>query len=194
VLRWQLTARLNVLFSLIITFMLWSGLAAAQNNACNQNGVHLPECNFVTTPPISDTTGWALYCPAQEPYHWPGYWSVDIIAGPSYGFSVSENYLAESNGPKADFNIIDWFGGTVAVTAGCSPINPDGGCTGNGSCQPPPTGPGTCTISNQSSNCIGSGENKTCWSEYSDTCVDGNTVNNWWCTDAEVIRTCCFGC
>jgi hypothetical protein len=188
--------KLTAFFSLmIIPFMLWSGLAPA-DDACTQNGLTLPECNYVTTPAIDNTTGWALYCPAQEPYHWGGYWSSAVTGGSSSDFSVTENLVDEAgNLNKGDFTIVDWYGdATIMVTSGCTPVNPNGGCTGNGSCQPVPTGPGKCAISNRTSVCIGGGENEQCWNEYSDTCIDGNTVNNWWCTDAEIFRTCCFGC
>jgi hypothetical protein len=196
-LNWRYISKLFALVSVMVPFVLWSGMACADNDACTQNGVTLPECNYVISPPIADTGGWALYCPPQEPYHWSGYWSATVNGGPSYDYTVSENLLAEAGDfAKGDYTIVAWLppATSVTITSGCTPVNPNGGCTGNGSCQPVPTGPGTCTISNRNQVCIGGGESEQCWNEYSDTCVQGNTVNNWWCTDAEIFRTCCFGC
>jgi hypothetical protein len=195
-LNWRYTLQLFVL-SMVVPFILWSGAAYAQD-ACVNNGLTLPECNTVSTPPLTGAIeDWALYCPPQEPYHWYGFWGKAVHGGPSYDYSVQEHAAGElDNFDKGDFTIAHWFppSDSIVVTQGCSPVNPNGGCTGNGSCQPVPTGPGTCSISNRVSVCVGGGESKTCWDEYSDTCVAGNTVNNWWCTNAEIFRTCCFGC
>lgn len=173
--------------------MIGSGPAVA-DDACTQNGVTLPECNYVTTPPIDEDTGWALYCPPQEPYHWSGYWSKQVTGGSQSDYSVTENLIDEAgNFAKGDYTITKWnlfTDATVTVTSGCTPVNPNGSCTGTGACNPDPG----CPQSDQNSVCVGGGESKTCWNEWAETCVSGNTVNNYWCTTAEIIRTCCFGC
>jgi hypothetical protein len=64
------------------------------NDDCTQNDITLPGCKYVTSPPLSGTGGYALYCPQQEPYHWGGYYSwTETTSG---GYSLWENLVNEA--------------------------------------------------------------------------------------------------
>jgi len=168
------------------------------DDACEQNGVILPGCNYVTSKPLTQVGEVTLYCPSQEPYHWPGYYSKTVSNNySSRDFSASEFVLAEENLNQGVYSYFQWFGqfddppATLTITQGCSPISPNGNCqNSNGICQADPNCPGSTHVA----NCFGEGESYTCLYEWGETCVQGDVVSVFWCNNSGIGPTCCYGC
>ena len=181
--------------SVAMTGAAWSQTAAkptaaAQADPCNVKGNQPPDCQTVDvtlTLKKDQTKGWALYCPAEAYYYWGG-WSDQWS---SRWHIITENLLAE-NEHKADFTLTNTRLGdnTVTVTIGCSPIAPwGGGCTGPSRRVADPQ----CPQHNQRQVCSGEGEDEECWSERDETCVNGEAVTNYSCTQA-LFKTMCYTC
>ena len=165
---------------------LWIDTARAIDppNACD--GSPAPDCQQVVargTLGRLETTGWALYCPANAPYWWNHSTNASTR---TTGFT--ENPFEENIG-KADFTITNWSvlgSSDWAISIDCSPINPNGGgCTG-----PVRTvsDPG-CPSSNTRTTCAGA-ESGNCWETWEERCVSGSTVTNYFCSTVTFVTQC----
>lgn len=178
---------------LVLGVMLCSIVAAYADSSCEVGGNQVPQCQTVSSPAISlsgwQTKGWALYCPQSASYYWSG-WDADRDG--CSAISVIENPWVEGIS-KADFTMTNWCvtTHTVTLTIGCSPVNPSGSCTGGGGACPSDPG---CPQANQMLRCVGEGEDQSCWPEWTETCINGTTVTNYFCTQALPFLTCCFTC
>jgi len=170
--------------------MLGLALAAgaAQADPCTVDGNAVPSCQTVDvqlTLKKDQTKGWALYCPAQAYYYWGGHsdhWT-------SSWHSFTENILAEDTPNKVDFTLTNTKVGnnTVTVTIGCSPVAPwGGGCTGPTREVSDPN----CPENNRQTVCEPA---DNCWVEWNETCVNGSTVTNYFCTQV-LFETMCYTC
>lgn len=160
--------------------------AEVPSNPCDDS--QAPSCQQVLaqgTLKADGTTGWALYCPASAQYYWGNYTHKS-----SRVTSYTENVLAENEPNKADFTITNWSalgssGWSIAIA--CSPIAPwGGGCTGPTREVSDPS----CPESNRRTTCDGS---DNCFLEWDETCVNGNTVTQVFCSQV-LFTTTCFSC
>jgi hypothetical protein len=135
---------------------------------------------------VWETKGWALYCPPNANYYWGGY--SDDWAHSPYVFWEDG---AEETSSKADFTMSNTRLGhnSVTITIGCSPINPNGSCTGGRTTWSDPG----CGESNRRQVCAGEGEDEQCWEEWDEECVSNGTVTDWACTQA-LFATMCTSC
>lgn len=179
------TVRVAVLAMLGAAFCAGAARAVDPGNACDNTQV--PSCQNITasgTLGRLGSTGWALYCPSDAPYWWQDY-STDSSRTTSFTVNA-----VESTGNKADFLITNWSvlgSSDWAISIDCSPISPTGNCS---SPQTKSVKDPGCPISNQMTVCDG-GDN--CWLEWDETCVNGNAVSNYFCSQVLFVTTC-WGC
>jgi hypothetical protein len=177
----------SALALLLLAGAMMFAAGSAKADPCTVGGAAVPECQTVSvqlTLKKDQTEGWALYCPSNAYYYWGG-WSDSWS---SMWHIITENII-EENDNKADFTLTNTRLGnnTVTVTIGCSPVAPWGnGCTG---ATHEVSDPG-CPISNEQNVCEPA---DNCWLEWDETCVNGTTVSNYFCTQV-LFTTMCYTC
>lgn len=123
-----------------------------------------------------------VYCPAGM-YAWGG-WSD----------SWSSSWHIITRNPIGDnLNSLDFLLSNTSVhsnrwsiSIACSPINPNGSCNG---ASKEVSDPG-CPESNRQTECQPA---DNCWVTWNEQCVNGDTVTNYFCSQALFVTTC-FSC
>ncbi|TDH63119.1 hypothetical protein E2C06_06965 [Dankookia rubra] len=182
-------ARMAVAVALVM--LTWTAAPRAQtvlgapSNPCD--GSQAPSCQQAV---ISGALGpdkseyMAAYCPASAPYWW-SHWTHSA----THTTSFTPNPIGDSGLGKADFLLTNWNPADTShwsIAIDCSPISPNGTCTG-------PTrevsDPG-CPESDPQQVCDGS---DNCYNEWNETCINGTTVTNYFCSQVLFVTTC-FTC
>ena len=167
-----------------VALLLGAGGAAA--DPCTANGSTVPECTVQTDTGSlkGDRSEYMnVYCPTTSPYAWGGWsdkWSSSwhVITRNPVGDNVNSLDFLLSNTSVHSNN---W-----SISIGCSPINPNGTCTG-------PTkisGDPGCPESNRQTECEPA---DNCWVTWDEQCINNNVVSNFYCTQILFV-TSCFSC
>lgn len=160
--------------------------AGAAADPCTADGNTVPECVVQTDTGTlkGDRSEYMnVYCPNTSPYAWGG-WSD----------SWSSKWHVITRNPVGDnVNSLDFLLSNTSVSSnrwsisiGCSPINPNGSCTGATKISGDPG----CPESNRQTECEPS---DNCWVTWNEQCINNNVVTNYYCTQALFVTTC-FSC
>ena len=160
--------------------------AGATADPCSADGNTVPECVVQTDTGSlkGDRSEYMnVYCPNTAPYAWGG-WSD----------SWSSSWHIITRNPVGDnVNSLDFLLSNTSVSSnrwsisiGCSPINPNGSCTGATKISGDPG----CPESNRQTECEPS---DNCWVTWNEQCINNNVVTNYYCTQALFVTTC-FSC
>lgn len=160
--------------------LLRAGSAAA--DPCTADGNTVPECVVQTDKGSlkGDRSEYMnVYCPNTSPYAWGG-WSDSwhIITRNPVGDNVNSLDFLLSN---TSVHTNNW-----SISIGCSPINPNGTCTGATKISGDPG----CPESNRQTECEPA---DNCWVTWDEQCINNNVVSNYYCTQV-LFATTCFSC
>ena len=157
----------------------------ANADVCQYEGNTIPQCYVQTD---TGTLGgdrheyMNVYCPAgmyawgSWSDTWSSHWHLTTF-NPVGSYPNSMDF-ALSNTSVHDNN---W-----SLSIGCSPINPNGTCTGATKMVKDPG----CPMSDVQNECQPA---DNCWLTWNEQCINGNVVSNYFCSEAIFITTC-YGC
>jgi hypothetical protein len=186
---WKNGFRLAVAAAFVM--LAWTAAPRAQtvlgapDNPCD--GSQAPNCQQAV---ISGALGpdkseyMAAYCPASAPYWW-SHWTHSA----THTTSFTPNPIGDSGVGKADFLLTNWNPSDTShwsIAIDCSPISPTGVCTGPTREVSDPS----CPESDPMQVCDGS---DNCYNEWNETCINGTTVTNYFCSQVLFVTTC-FTC
>lgn len=160
--------------------------AGAAADVCQYNGNTIPQCVVQTdTGSLSaDKSEYMnVYCPSNANYAW-GSWSDSWS---SIWHVITRNPVGD-NLNSLDFLLTNTKLGTNhwSISIGCSPISPNGQCSGATKEVPDPG----CPESNRQTECQPA---DNCWVTWNEQCVNNNVVSNYYCTQVLFVTTC-FSC
>ena len=164
--------------------LLCAGGAAA--DPCTADGNTVPQCVVQTDTGSlkGDRSEYMnVYCPNTSPYAWGG-WSDSW----SSGWHVITRNPVGDNMNSLDFLLSNTSVHTNnwSISIGCSPINPNGTCTGATKISGDPG----CPESNRQTECEPA---DNCWVTWDEQCINNNVVSNYYCTQV-LFATTCFSC